>query len=111
MWDLLLLTDTDNAQTLVDEDGVVGNVVAAPVGTAVLDLLAHADGRGPELLHIGVPGLLSVYNIYLVCDRSGCNILVTAEDTTHVGGVVGGGSSLLEVECVQWWYGYGSDVR
>jgi hypothetical protein len=51
----VLLTDTDNAQTLVDEDGVVGDVVAAPVGAAVLDLLAHADGRGPELLHIGVP--------------------------------------------------------
>jgi hypothetical protein len=40
----------------VDEDGVVGNVVAAPIGAAVLDLLAHANGRGPELLHIGVPG-------------------------------------------------------
>jgi len=40
----------------VNEDGVVGNVVAAPIGAAVLDLLAHADGRGPELLHIGVPG-------------------------------------------------------
>jgi len=51
----ILLTDTDNAQTLVYEDGVVCNVVAAPIGTAVLDLLAHADGRGPELLHIGVP--------------------------------------------------------
>ena len=51
----VLLTDTDNAQTLVDEDSVVGDVVAAPIGTAVLDLLAHTDGRGPELLHIGVP--------------------------------------------------------
>lgn len=39
----------------MDEDSVVGDVVAAPVGAAVLDLLAHADGRGPELLHIGVP--------------------------------------------------------
>ena len=39
----------------MDEDSVVGDVVAAPIGTAVLDLLAHADGRGPELLHIGVP--------------------------------------------------------
>lgn len=51
----ILLTDTDDAQTLVYEDGVVCNVVAAPIGTAVLDLLAHADGRGSELLHIGVP--------------------------------------------------------
>jgi hypothetical protein len=57
---VLLLTNTDNAQTLMDEDSVVGDVVAAPVGAAVLDLLAHADGRGPELLHIGVPVLLSV---------------------------------------------------
>jgi hypothetical protein len=71
MWDLLLLTDTDNAQTLVDEDGVVGYVVAAPVGTAVLDLLAHANGRGPELLHIGVPVLLSVYNIIFFATTRG----------------------------------------
>ena len=40
----------------MDKDGVVGNVVSTPIGAAVLDLLAHADGRGPELLHIGVPG-------------------------------------------------------
>ena len=39
----------------MDEDGVVGNVVSTPIGAAVLDLLAHANGRGPELLHIGVP--------------------------------------------------------
>lgn len=50
------LTNADNAQSLVDEDGVVGNVVSTPIGAAVLDLLAHANGRGPELLHIGVPG-------------------------------------------------------
>jgi hypothetical protein len=50
------LTNADNAQSLVDEDGVVGDVVSTPIGTAVLDLLAHANGRGPELLHIGVPG-------------------------------------------------------
>jgi len=50
------LTNADNAQSLVDEDGVVGNVVATPIGAAVLDLLAHANGRGPELLHIGMPG-------------------------------------------------------
>jgi hypothetical protein len=50
------LTNADNTQSLVDKDGVVGNVVAAPIGAAVLDLLAHANGRGPELLHIGVPG-------------------------------------------------------
>ena len=50
------LTNTDNAQSLMDKDGVVGNVVSTPIGAAVLDLLAHADGRGPELLHIGVPG-------------------------------------------------------
>lgn len=48
------LTNTDDTQTLMDEDGVVGNVVATPIGTAVLDLLAHANGRGPELLHIGM---------------------------------------------------------
>jgi hypothetical protein len=50
------LTNADNAQSLVDENCVVGNVVAAPIGTTVLDLLAHANGRRPELLHIGVPG-------------------------------------------------------
>jgi hypothetical protein len=50
------LTNADNAQSLVDKDCVVGDVVAAPIGAAVLDLLAHANGRGPELLHIGVPG-------------------------------------------------------
>jgi hypothetical protein len=50
------LTNADNAQSLVDEDGVVGNVVSTPIGAAVLDLLAHANGRGPELLHIWVPG-------------------------------------------------------
>ena len=50
------LTNADNAQSLVDEDCVVGNVVSTPIGAAVLDLLAHANGRGPELLHIGVPG-------------------------------------------------------
>ena len=50
------LTNADNAQSLVDEDGVVGNVVSTPIGAAVLDLLAHANGRGPELLHIGMPG-------------------------------------------------------
>jgi hypothetical protein len=50
------LTNADNAQSLVDENCVVGNVVAAPIGAAVLDLLAHANGRRPELLHIGVPG-------------------------------------------------------
>jgi hypothetical protein len=52
----LALTNADNAQSLVNKDGVVGNVVSAPIGAAVLDLLAHANGRGPELLHIGVPG-------------------------------------------------------
>ena len=50
------LTNADNAQSLVNKDGVVGNVVSTPIGAAVLDLLAHANGRGPELLHIGVPG-------------------------------------------------------
>jgi hypothetical protein len=96
--DVLLLTNTDNAQTLVDEDGVVGDVVAAPVGTAVLDLLAHADGGGPELLHIGVPVRLSVRVSCILCDDSGHDLLVAGEDTTHVGGVVGG-RSLLEVKC------------
>jgi hypothetical protein len=101
---VLLLTNTDNAQTLMDEDGVVGDMVAAPVGAAVLDLLAHADGRGPELLHIWVPVLLSVY--VFLCDNSGYDLLVAGEDTTHVGGVVGG-SSVLLVECVHC---YGNDV-
>ena len=34
--------DADNGETLVDEDGVVGGVVATPIGTAMLHLLAHA---------------------------------------------------------------------
>jgi hypothetical protein len=38
----------------VDEDGGVGSVVAAPIWTAVLDLLAHAQGSRPELDHIRV---------------------------------------------------------
>jgi len=75
----------------VDEDSVVGDVVAAPVGTAVLDLLAHADGRGPELLHIGVPVVLSIQGVACLCDVSGLDLLVAGENTTHVGGVVTGG--------------------
>ena len=56
VWLCAALTNADNAQSLVDEDCVVGNVVSTPIGAAVLDLLAHANGRGPELLHIRVPG-------------------------------------------------------
>ena len=76
----------------MDEDSVVGDVVAAPIGTAVLDLLAHTDGRGPELLHIGVPVWLLVFVHVLLCDDSGLDVLVAGEDTTHIGGVVGGRS-------------------
>jgi hypothetical protein len=38
----------------VDEDGVVCDVVTTPIGTAVFELLAHADRCGPELAHIRV---------------------------------------------------------
>jgi hypothetical protein len=38
----------------VDEDGVVCDVVTTPIGTAVFELLAHANGCGPELAHIRV---------------------------------------------------------
>lgn len=49
-----LHTDTDDTQTLVDQDSVVGGVVATPIGTTVTDLLTHAQGSGLELLHIGM---------------------------------------------------------
>ena len=49
-----LHTNTDNTQTLVDQDSVVGGVVTTPVGTTVADLLAHAQGSRLELLHIGM---------------------------------------------------------
>jgi hypothetical protein len=53
-------TNTDDTQTLVDQDSVVGGVVAAPIGTTVADLLAHAQGSGLELLHIGMAVELSM---------------------------------------------------
>lgn len=81
-------TDADNAQTLVNEDGVVGDVVAAPIGAAVLDLLAHANGRGPELLHIGMPVREDGQRTESVPLKVGCRVLVASKNTTHVGGVV-----------------------
>ena len=72
----------------MDEDSVVGDVVAAPIGTAVLDLLAHANGRGPELLHIGVPVWCCQYVCCIACDFSRHDILVAGENTTHDCGVV-----------------------
>jgi len=89
------LTDTDDTQTLMDEDGVVGNVVATPIRTAVLDLLAHANGRGPELLNIG----MSIWR-EKSCERGDTDrglrrrcmegLPVASEDTTHFGGLVYG---------------------
>jgi hypothetical protein len=55
-----LHTNTDDTQTLVDQDSVVGDVVATPIGTTVTDLLAHAQGSGLELLHIGMAVALSI---------------------------------------------------
>lgn len=49
-----LRTNTNDAQTLVDQDSVVSSVVAAPIGTTMADLLSHAQGSGLELLHIGM---------------------------------------------------------
>lgn len=89
------LTDTDDTQTLMDEDGVVGDVVATPIRTAVLDLLAHANGRGPELLNIG----MSIWR-EKSCERGDTDrglgrrcmegLPVASEDTTHFGGLVYG---------------------
>jgi hypothetical protein len=53
------LTNTNNAQPLVHQDSAVGSVISAPVRSTVLDLLAHANGRRPELLHIGVTAISS----------------------------------------------------
>lgn len=57
--------NADNGQTLVDQNGLVGGVVSAPIGTAVLDLLAHAQGGGAEALDI--------------------RMMVAGEDATHGG--------------------------
>jgi hypothetical protein len=80
------LTNADNAQSLVDKNCVVGNVVAAPIGTAVLDLLAHANGRRPELLHIGVPG-------------SGCGQRVISGMVLGGGGFHTGGTRKYHTSC------------
>lgn len=48
----VLLTNTDNAETLVDQDRVVCNVVSAPIGATMLDLLAQSYGRRPEFVDI-----------------------------------------------------------
>ena len=53
-------TNTDDTQTLVDQDSVVGGVVTAPIGTTVADLLAHAQRSGLELLHIGMAVEVSI---------------------------------------------------
>lgn len=57
--------NSNNGQTLVYEDRPVGRVVAAPVGPAVLDLLAHTQGGRTEGLHI--------------------RMMVAGEDATHGG--------------------------
>lgn len=47
-----ILTNADNAETLMDQNGAVGDVVSTPIGTAVLDLLAQPYGSRPEFLDI-----------------------------------------------------------
>jgi len=42
------LTDTDDGETLVDEDRVVGHLAAGPVGSTVAHALAEGDGAGAE---------------------------------------------------------------
>jgi hypothetical protein len=59
----MLHTDTNNTQTLVHQDGVVGSVVATPIWATVTDLLAHAQGSRLELLHIGMAVDLSVSSL------------------------------------------------
>lgn len=46
--------DADDGEAFVDEDRRVRRVVAAPIGSPVLDLLTHADSGRAELLDIGV---------------------------------------------------------
>ena len=46
--------DSDNAKTLVDEDGIVGEMVAAPVWATVSYRLAHTQGSRFELPYIWV---------------------------------------------------------
>lgn len=45
-------TDAHDTKPFVDKNGAVGSVVPAPVRSSVLDLLAHANRSGPELLYV-----------------------------------------------------------
>lgn len=71
--------DADNRQTLVHENGLVRRVVAAPIGSAVLDLLAHAQSSRAECLHIWV--------------------MVAGEDATHGGQLATVSGGVLQSAC------------
>jgi hypothetical protein len=46
--------DTDNAETLMAEDGVVGNNASTPIRATVTDLLCKLQSRGLELFDVGM---------------------------------------------------------
>jgi len=47
--------DTDDTKAFVNEDGIVRDPVATPIGAPMSDSLAHFQGSRLEFLHIGVP--------------------------------------------------------
>jgi hypothetical protein len=46
--------NTDNAETLMAENGVVGNNASTPVGATVTNLLCELQSRRLELFHVGM---------------------------------------------------------
>jgi hypothetical protein len=49
-------TNTYDAETLVGQDSVVADEVAAPIWSSVSDLLCHAQGSGLKLRNIRLTG-------------------------------------------------------